>query len=368
MGKRSLFWILVLGLCIQSLFVPAASAAYYEDIQGHWAQKEIEALSKLEVYRLKYGNFHPDRPMARGEALALLNRVLETVYGPVAAGRPNSHIDHRFSYKQETETLLANMRVMLDVQTGFVNSFDPGESMLYYLHLSDRGGMKQPLKKNPEWWLSEQYLQQPLTREEAGMILFHVLAPYKMRPINFKPSEVEPYFHGYYTWKQESKYLDTSSPYAAAIAEFKLFTADKTFEPKQQMTRAQFAVVLKRLHDFLQADAPKQFKESQLRQKNIANLYLTVANRAYQLQDQTLLEQYFSRSAQRNLQEIAPLPLHDYTGSLTVKKDENHSNRIWIVGNYQNALTGNYQVEYLFEPDSSNPYGWKVTKVDYKQM
>ncbi|HDI6354055.1 TPA: S-layer homology domain-containing protein, partial [Escherichia coli] len=125
MYKRYLAWIVMFGLFVQSFFVPGASAApaYYEDIQGHWAQKEIEELSALNVYRLKYGYFHPDNPVTRGEALALLNRVLEGIYGPLETAKPNTHVDQRFSYKQETEQLLANMRAMLDIQTGFVNSF-----------------------------------------------------------------------------------------------------------------------------------------------------------------------------------------------------------------------------------------------------
>ncbi|USG66194.1 S-layer homology domain-containing protein [Brevibacillus ruminantium] len=367
MVKRSFVWFFVLSLCFQALFVPAVSAAYYEDVQGHWAQREIEELSNVNVYRLKYGNFYPDNPMARGEALVLLNRVLESVYGPLGVAKSNSHIDHRYSYKQETEQLAANMHVMLNVQTGFVNSFDPGDSMLYYLHLSERGGMKQPQKKNGDWWLSDEYLHKPLTREEASMILFHVLAPYKMRTSNFRVDEVEPYFSGYYQWKQDRKYVDTDSPYAAAIADFNLFVSEKTFEPNKQMTRAQFAVVLKRLYDFCKNDAPKQFHDTAAKQKAITNLFLTAADRAYQQRDQEQIDQFFSRSAQRTLEEIAPLPLHDYAGNLTLNKDENHPNRLWAKGSYQHPLTGSYQVTYMLEPASSNHYGWQVTKIEYQQ-
>ncbi len=369
MYKRYLAWIVMFGLFVQSFFVPGASAApaYYEDIQGHWAQKEIEELSALNVYRLKYGYFHPDNPVTRGEALALLNRVLEGIYGPLETAKPNTHVDQRFSYKQETEQLLANMRAMLDIQTGFVNSFDPGESMLYYLHLSERGGMKQPQKNNIDWWLSSDYLQKPLTREEASMILFHVLAPYKMRATTLKLDEVKPYYTGYYLWKHDPKYEDTASPYAAAISEFYLFNADKNFDPKKQMTRAQFAIVLKRLHDLWKRDTPQQFKETQLRQKNIVNLFLTAANQAYIQKDPSRIGQFFSKDAQESLEEIAPLPLHDYSGSLVVRKDDSNPKRLWVTGSYQHTLTGNYQVEYSLEQEESSPYGWKIVRVNYQQ-
>ncbi|MEJ8545777.1 S-layer homology domain-containing protein [Brevibacillus borstelensis] len=369
MLKRYLAWIVMFSLFIQCCFAAGASAApgYYEDIQGHWAQKEIEELSALNIYRVKYGFFNPDSPIARGEALALLNRVLEGVYGPLGTAKRNTHLDHRYLLKQETEQLLANMRVMLDVQTGFVNSFDPGESMLFYLHLSERSGMKQPQLSNINWWLSADYMQKPLTREEASMILFHVLAPYKLRMTTLKLDEVSPYYTSYYLWKRETKYEDTASPYATAVAEFNLFNAESHFEPKKQMTRAQFAVILKRLHDYFKSDAPQQFKETQTRQKNIINLFLTSANQAYVQNDQSRIQQFFGKDAQDSLQEIAPLPLHDYSGSLAVRKDDSNPKRLWATGSYHHQLTGNYQVEYTLEQDESSLYGWKVVRMDYKQ-
>jgi hypothetical protein len=369
MFKRSLMWFAVLGLLVQGVFVSRVqAAASYVDVQGHWAQHQIEFLVEQGVYKTNGSRFYPDNPVARGEALALLNRVWEAVYGPLAEPKAKANIDHRYPLKREIEGLLANLQVMLNIESGFISEFDPGDRMLYYLYLSTKNQlMKQPLKEQSNWWLSAQSLQQPLSREEASMLLFHMLAADKMKIYHVKPGEVRSFFDGYYQWKHRSEYRDTASPYATAIRDYDMFQSAQQLEPEKSMTRAQFAVVLKRLYDYFKADASKDFQSQQDRQQKVANLFLTAATLAYQKQDQERMEHYFSTSAQKSLKELAPLPLHDYSGTLLIKPDDSDKRKLWAIGQYQHPLTGNYEVRFLFQPDESNPYGWKVTAVEYAQ-
>jgi hypothetical protein len=369
MLRRYCLWFALLGLLVQGLFtggVKAASA--YVDVQGHWAEEQIQFLLNQGVYKPGGMRFYPDNPIARGEALALLNRVCEAVYGPLAKPKTKGNIDHRYPLKREIEGLLANLQVMLNIEAGFVSDFDPGDRMLYYLYLSTRNQlMKQPLKEQSDWWLSAQSLQQPLSREEASMLLFHMLATDKMKAFDVKPEEVVSFYNGYYQWKHRSEYRDTASPYATAIRDYHMFSSAQKLEPDKNMTRAQFAVVLKRLYDYYKADARQDFQSNRERQQKVANLYLTAATLAYQNQDQEQIKRYFDQSAQKSLKELAPLPLHDYSGELLVMPDDSDKNKLWAIGQYQHPFTGKYEVRFLFQPDQSNSYGWKVTAVEYVQ-
>lgn len=48
------------------------------DIQGHWAQKDIEIMAGLNIARgMEAGKFYPDRPVTRAEFATLLTRSLE---------------------------------------------------------------------------------------------------------------------------------------------------------------------------------------------------------------------------------------------------------------------------------------------------
>jgi hypothetical protein len=370
MFKRCLLWILMIGLLTQGVFVPRANAEpAYDDVKGHWAIEQIQFLTDRGIYK---GNgtrhFYPDKPITRGEALALVNRVFEAVYGPLAAPQEKPYLDYRYPLRKEIEALTANLQVLLDVQTGFVNDYRPGDKILYYLHLASQGQlMKTPQKELVDWWVPAQYLQYPLSREEASMILFHVLAPYKTRTMNMKPQEVEPFFAGYHEWKHPSGYPDTASPYAGAIREFHLFSETRLFNPYKNMTRAEFAAVLKRLYDFYADDAAKEFRESQERQQKAVNLLLTAANHAYRTKDEKRLSAYLSKPAQESIAKIAPLPLHDYSVTLNLRKDDTDKNKLWVTADYVDPKLGKYELEYLLEPDDANPFGRIVTAIKITQ-
>lgn len=371
MIKRYFILLMMIGLLVQTDFVSRASAApSFSDLQGHWAKSEIEFLAQLGIYKADKGRFYPDRPISRGESIALLNRVFETVYGPLSDPKPKASISYRNPYHHEILALLGNMKTMLDIELGFVSEFEPGEKMLFNLYLSGRKmPMKEPQKYMDTWWMPAGYLQQPLTREEASMLLFHLFAPQKIRSADLKPGEVKSYFDGYYQWKHQSDYPDTKSPYATAIQEFRIIGQVRFFEPQKSMTRAQFALVLKRLYDAYQADLRKQFEQNEIPRQTIINVFLTAASHAYQKQDQKALRRYFGRSAQKVLSDLAPLPLHDFQGTLMLKWDDTVSNKLWAIGQYDHQLAGKYQIEYAFEPDNSdeNPYGWQITSLVYEQ-
>lgn len=368
MIKRILFCILMALLVTQSGFAAGATAAGgFADTRGHWAQQEIDYLAKLGILK---GNgkqpFYPDKPISRGEALAMLNRVFESVYGPVAKPARKNNLDYRYPLRWEIEQLLTNMRAMLQIETGLVGDYDPGDRMLYYLFLADSGQLiKEPEKENPDWWLSDYSLKKPLSREEASLLLFHVLAPQKFRVANIKPEDAGAYFTSYYSWKQDSYYHDTHSPYATAIREFNLFSSVRMFGPAETLTRAQYAIVLKRLHDFLQKDATIQFGHTGARQQKIATVYLRAASLAYEAKNKARLSAYFSPSVLKNLSKQPFVPKHAEHVGITVRVDDSDSRKLWVTGRYMDAANGAYQIEYLFEPDESSVFGREITAMVY---
>ncbi len=371
MSKRYLLLFAMFLMLVQTLYVNRGTAApLYSDLNGHWSKSQVEFLTKVGVFKSNGGPFYPDRPISRGESLVLLNRVFEAVYGPLAAPKAKGNIDYRYGSRPEIEGLLANLNAMLDIQSGFVTEYDPGDKMLYYLYLSTvNQPMKQPQLIKNSWWLSSRALQQPLTREEASMLLFHMFAPLNIRSAGLSPEDVKSYFTGYYQWKHRSAYPDTGSPYATAIRDYRLFGSTRYFEPKKQMTRGQFAVVLNRLYDFAKKDAGEQFEGDLTRTRKIVNVYLTAAARLYEKQDKARLGRLFDNDARKVLEKLAPLPLHDYRGTLELARDESDSRKLWVVGQYEHKMMGKYEIKYLFEPDEtmSNPYGWMITSIEYKQ-
>lgn len=370
MMKRIVICFLMALLLAQSAFTSNANAAVvFTDTSGHWAEQQINELARLGIVKGNgYQPFYPNKPVARGEALALMNRVFESVYGPVAKPERKDNLDYRYSLRQETEQLLTNMRTMLQIETGFVSTYDPGDRMLYYLYLADNYKlMKKQEKENPDWWLSAKSLQHPLSREEASLLLFHMMTPQKFRTANIKPQDAAAYFMSFYEWKQDSFYRDTYSPYALAIREFNLFVSDKTFQPEKIMTRAEFAVVMKRLYDYFVKDAAGQFKASGAHPQRIAQVYLRAATLALGSNDQARLSGFFTPDALKKLNGLAHKPKYTEHVNLTVKVDENYANRLWIVGQYQDSMNGKYQLEYMTEPDDSNPYGRKITSVIYTE-
>ncbi|USG66714.1 S-layer homology domain-containing protein [Brevibacillus ruminantium] len=371
MAKRYFLYLAMVAFWVQSFFTAQVGAAFfYDDINGHWAEKEIRFLAERGIYK-SGGNpyFNPDKTISRGEAMVLVNRVLEDVYGNLAEPGKKSYIDHRYPLKAEVESLVANMQALLDVNTGFVNSFRPGDQMLYNLHLASNGFlMKKPQKDNPDWWLSTSYLQYPISREEASMILFYVMSPYKLRVVEPKVEDVQIFYDGYHQWKQKSFYVDTASPYAEGIREFRLFGDQRNFDPYANMTRGQLAVVLARLHQYLQADAGKQFGDSPKRQQLAASLYLTAANQALSSKNQKRLSTYVSEAALAALKQgDIQLPLHQFPSVLQIRKDESATEKMWVIGQYEQRQIGPYELEFLFEKDESNPFGKKITNITFRE-
>ncbi|MGG1660623.1 S-layer homology domain-containing protein [Brevibacillus sp. NRS-1366] len=370
MMKRILLGFLMALLLAQSAFTSNATAAVvFTDTSGHWAEQQINELARLGILKENgYQPFYPNKPVSRGEALALMNRVFESVYGPVAKPERKNNLDYRYLLRSETEQLLANMRTMLQIETGIVSHYDPGDRMLYYLYLADNYKlMKKQEKENLDWWLSTASLQRPLSREEASLLLFHMMTPQKFRTANIKPQDAAAYFTSFYEWKQDTFYRDTYSPYALAIREFNLFASEKTFQPEKLMSRAEYAVVMKRLHDYFIKDATGQFKASGAHQQRIAQVYLRAATLAFESNNQARLSRFFTPTALMTMSKLAHKPKFTEHLNLTVKADENDSNKLWVIGQYQDSINGVYQLEYLFEPDASNAYGRKITRMIYTE-
>lgn len=357
--------------CVQ-LLVPQASAASYRDLNGHWAKEYAEGLADLGIYSSTSGYFYPDQPISRGEAIVLLNRVIEKTYGQFSDPAETVSLDFRYPLAAEIKQAVGNIDKLFYVeQRQFVN-FSPGSTMLYFLHLSaTKGTMLNAGKQNTEWWLSSSHLQQPLNREEASMLIFHALSNRITADMDVMPQDVVARYQDFYTWKVPSLYLDTKASYPTLIKEYRIFEGkDGYFDPKGKVTRGQYAVVLKRLYDFLDLNKKNQFMGSPAQKIQIGNLLLTAASYNYEKQDQTAMKQYFTEKALEVLEEIYPSPLHTYDGTLKLSTEDRPADEIYLIGTYQSQLIGKYQVEYLLkkDEDTKNPYGWVVSTIKFKQL
>lgn len=84
MSKRTRITALVLATALL-LALPAAA---YGDTAGHWAEKDIAAVTELELFGgMEDGSFSPDAPMNRAMAVTVLWRI---------AGRPAYETPHGF--------------------------------------------------------------------------------------------------------------------------------------------------------------------------------------------------------------------------------------------------------------------------------
>lgn len=372
MVKRfAIVFILVL-LVVQSVFSGSANAAapgMYTDIQGHWASEQIDKMADLGIVKRKgYQPFYPNKPITRGEALAMLNRVFETVYGPIEKPERKPNLDHRYLLRGEVDQLLSNLKTMMKIETDDLSKFDPGDRMLYYLYLAETGHlMKKQEKENPDWWMSSAGMQWPLTREEASLILFHMMAPQKFRTANIKPQDTVSFFNSYYEWKRDRFYRDTYSPYPLAIREFNLFLTDKTFSPNKILTRAEYIVVMDRLIDYYRMDVASQFRGSPANQKHIAQVYLRAANLAYETKNQKQLSALFTDDALKSMAKLEQVPTYNGPVKVSVKADENNSKALWVIAHYVDPKNGDFQIEYRLEEDTSNAYGRKITTLIYSE-
>ncbi|MFS0553611.1 S-layer homology domain-containing protein [Brevibacillus sp. 179-C9.3 HS] len=372
MVKRFAAVFLMALLVVQSVYSGSANAAapgMFTDIQEHWAREHINEMADLGIVKRKgYQPFYPNKPVTRGEALAMLNRVFETVYGPIEKPERKANLDHRYLLRGEVDQLLSNLKTLMRIETDDLSKFDPGDRMLYYLYLAENGHlMKKQAKENPEWWMSSAGMQWPLSREEASLVLLHMLAPQKYRTANIKPQDAASYFNSYYEWKRDRFYRDTYSPYALGIREFNLFLTDKTFSPDKIMTRAEYVVVMKRLIDYYRVDTAAQFRGSPANQQHIAQVYLRAANLAYETKNQKHLSAIFTEDALKSMTKLAQVPKYNGPVKITVKADENNSKAIWVIAHYLDPKNGDFQIEYKLEEDASNIFGRKITTLIYSQ-
>lgn len=366
MRKHIVIGILMVVLLAQSMFVGNASAAtVFTDINGHWAKSSIQELASIGIVK---GNakqlFYPNSPISRGEAIAMMNRVYEYVYGPIAKPARKPNIDYRYHPRWEIEQLLTNMSAQLQIERGITGDYDPGDRMLYYLYLSSQGQLiKKPEKQNQDWWLSASALQQPMSREEASVILFHMLTPQIYRSANIRPQDAASFFTSYYEWKQDSYYRDTYSPYATAIRGFNLFASQSAFQPEKALTRAEYAVVMKRLLDYYKTQALLQFEAKGNPQQKVATTFLRAANLAFETKNQAKLLKFYTPAALTSMGKLQRVPAIEELVNVSVRSDDTDARKLWLTAEYKYGLNGSYQVEYRLDPDPTSTYGRKIAAV-----
>jgi hypothetical protein len=371
MLRKFFTWALMFLLIAASVPAAPAEAAAFRDLNGHWAKSFVEELTDLGIYASKSGNFNPDQPITRGEALVLLNRLLKVSFGEVSDPYQKAQIDNRHPLSGEIKQLVGTINMLFYAGQKQYIDFNPGHNMLYYLHLSAAKNSMRDIKAyNSKWWLASNHLQQPLNREEASMVLFHVLSPNIREKLNIPPTEVAARFDEFYQWKEASEYIDTQSSYATVIKDFRVFDGNvRQFQPKGIVTRAQFAVVLKRLYDFYRYEMSQHFQGPPENRLEIVNLFLTAASYSYEKQNKESMKRYFDEKALDTLEKIKPAPLHMYTGDLKLNSEELSNENMTVVGLYESRLLGQYQVEYKLVKDdqAGNPYGWKISSISYVQ-
>ncbi|MGC5324392.1 S-layer homology domain-containing protein [Brevibacillus sp. SYSU BS000544] len=369
MLRKLLVFFFVFALLVPTASVGASTttaAPVFKDLQGHWAKEYVDYLSALGVYNGYKNEFQPNALVSRGEALVLINRVFTATFGNYADPLATNRIDGKHWSAAEAKQLFGNLNSMFYTNQRMYIKYNPAENLLYYLHLSANGKkMKNTEKTWHTWSVTGPQLNQPLSREEASAVFFHVLSPYIAHSFNVKPWDVEARFDSFYAWKQPTKYTDTISPYATALQEYAIYTPnEKVLEPAKKMTRAEFAVTLKRLHDVYLRKITQQTKIDKL------NFFLTAATYAYKKNSPTAAN-YFQQDALNNLQDAATklgvqkVFLHDYKGVLTISDE--HTTEFKVRGEYNENSLGLYDVVYYikYNDNSKNLYGWEIFQIEY---
>ncbi|MGE5701409.1 MAG: S-layer homology domain-containing protein [Clostridia bacterium] len=368
MLRRILLFCLLLALLVPGVAgATSAPAVVFKDIQNHWAKDYIQEMSALGIYQGYKPEFKPDQPITRGEALVLLNRLYKVVYGTMADPATTTRLDAKHWATAEIKSLIGNLNQLFYTDMRSYTKFNPGENMLYYLQLAGSGKkMKYVEYASDKWFIPGAYLDAQLSREEASMIFFHVLAPYFRNQLQATTLDVEQRFTSYYSWKQPTNYLDNPSPYATALQGFPLYTpGEKEFLPKKKVTRAEFAVNLKRLYDGTTR------KLNEMLPVNKMNIMLSAASFAYQKQNAAEMDRYFSAKAKEQLVEAAAkagtktVPLHHYSGIMNI--DNPMPQELNITASYKDSKVGSYEVTYYFKLDDTkkNSYGWVISAINY---
>lgn len=369
MARKAIVFCLLFLLLVPVGAAGAAApspASVFTDVNRHWAREYIDTLTAMGIYKGFGKEFRPDSAVTRGEALLLLNRMYQASYGVMAGPEATTHLDPRHWASPEIRELLGNMNQVFYADMHSFSQYNPGESMLYYLWLASSGKqMKYVDFPSSNWYLTQAYLSQPLSREEASMILFHAMAPAIRNQLQATPLDVVDRFAGYYKWKQPSNYLDTASPYATALQGFPLYTpGENYFYPDKTVTRAEYAVNLVRFYE-----ASGKYRDIQVPVSKM-NLLFSAATYAYNTQNAAQIDRYFGPEAKRSLSQAAAAlgeklaPLHQYSGTLNVIEAAN--DQLIIAGQYKDSKVGGYQVTYYLSVDQTkrNPYGWIIRGVN----
>ncbi|NGQ96445.1 S-layer homology domain-containing protein [Brevibacillus sp. SYP-B805] len=363
--------VLMLLTAASTVQVNHAEAATYRDLEGHWSKETVAFLSKLGIYWHVKGSFQPDAPISRGEALALLNRIVEAAYGRLGDPYAKTQADYRYPMAGEIRGLVGNINTLYYIYQHRYSDVTPGHDMLYYLHLSATGKKMRDIKPyRANWWLSSNHLNQPLTREEASMLFFHVLSPQIAKKSGFTEADAKDRFTQIYQWKVNSVYIDTPTPFATLIKGYHILEGSgRIFWPYAKVTRAQFALMLKRLYDTYALEKNQLFNGSMESQIEAANTYLTAVSYAWEKRNLKEMARYFSPDVLKKIGTLPKIPLHDYAGVLKISDEDSNHLSIQVSGTYHSYLYGDYEVDYQLKknPQANNPYEWQVTAVSVRQ-
>ncbi|WP_232699314.1 S-layer homology domain-containing protein [Brevibacillus daliensis] len=372
MIRKSISVCLSFAMLLVAIFavqVQPATAKTFSDIEDHWARSDIEFLADKGIVSGNYVPFRPDEKITRGEAVVMLKRVSHNTYGVMASPDPGAMVDQRYSLANELKEAIQAVDTAVYANVKAKIDFKPGTNMLYLLQ---RGALKQPLLFETfipsNFWLSSQHLSESLTREEASMLLFHFIMPDIIDKKNTEVTNVASMMKSYYAGKPINEYKDTRSLYATGIKGYHLLeTNGDKFNPNETMTRAEFAVSVKSLYDHNEKQKEAQFNGNNNQKSRVTNMLLTVASHAYQTNNQEAIQAYFSKDAIATLDDLRPLPLHNYVGKYQIT--DSTSKEIRAKGIYNSPLTGDYEIEYLITKtdQKTNPYGWQVTKINFTQ-
>jgi len=191
-----------------SLFAVISSQHTFEDIAGHWAKDEIELMAnKWIVQGRSDGSFYPDARMTRAELAALLVRSLGLTESG-AKGSPFADVSPDAWYAGAVRTAL---------ERGF---FTGGHDGMF----------------RPDAWI---------TREELAVVVARALS-FDARVAQSNPAALE-------AFSDASTISAWAAEPVAKLAESGLLqgTAAASFSPREHATRAETAVMLKRMLQYL---------------------------------------------------------------------------------------------------------------------
>jgi hypothetical protein len=187
-----------------SLYAIVAADKAFQDTQGHWAQADIDLLaSKMLAKGVTDREFAPDRPITRAEFAALLVRAL---------GLTEHQDDASFNDVRPGDWYA--QAVAAAAGAGLINGYEDGS-----------------FRPN-----------QVISREELAVLAERAAAFVTSQPAKGAASALQPF-------ADASAISDWARNAAAfAVAEGLMNgMSDDAFEPKQQSSRAQAVVILKRL-------------------------------------------------------------------------------------------------------------------------